>query len=533
MFKAPLAAGVEDLSGARFIRVAQGETEAVVPRAAFTVSNRNLFAALSEQGVHLGEKTQIDALIEEVGWIETFEQAIVSTAPGWCNGCYVLGDGSILRATEGPYFFLAFAPKPSAFEAIGDARSWRFNVGRLLQDQSLVMLAAMAMLVPPIMPFMPLVESFAIEFVGPSGTGKTTINRIASSVVGGTGIASSPSYARLLASVMNDPVEQLLAHRDHATVLEGVDAYHGTATLKQQRAAYNFFANELPALSRAGPDLAVRTVVLLSGRESLRDCAGVSADEIDGLLTFRVDADRPLGIFNHLPSDFASSAAFADALSAAAAAQHGTIYRSFVARLVSAASSDPARLSYVLASLQADYLRHVETLNGGRLDKAIRSLSAVYAAGAYAQRLGILPKRWNCLDAVANCYQLQRTPATAPIEPLSSVLERLIDEGAFANVFWDVKTVAQGMRAKAAGATLQIAADHRELRIDTKKIEELIPDWSTRKKGREAAELLITDKDRHLSLRGPLAPGLAGRVYCFRLPLRSSEGLQSSVDDGG
>ncbi|KTR84405.1 hypothetical protein NS277_04360 [Novosphingobium barchaimii] len=532
MFSALLTTGLEDLSGARFIRVSKGESEAILPRAAFTVSNRNLFAALGEQGVHLGEKTRIDDVIEKVSWVETFEQAVVPTGPGWCHGCYVLGDGAILQATEGPNIFLAFAPEAQPFETIGDTRSWRYSVGRPLQDQSLAMLAVMAMFVPPLMPFMPMVESFAIEFVGLSGTGKTTLNRVASSVIGGTGLASGPSYARLMASVMNDPAEQLKAYRDHAVVLEGVDAYHGTATLKQQRAAYNFFANELPALSRAGPGDALRTVALLSARHSLRDLAGVKADEVDSLLTFRIDADRPFGVFDTVPPPFANGAAFADALSAAATAQHGTIYRHFIAKLVGAASSDPTKLSDGLARLQADFIRHAEALNGGRLDKATRALSAVYAAGRYAQRLGLLPKRWDCLEAVASWYQFQRTTSASPVEPLIDVLERLIREGAIRSTSPGSKSLIQTLSAKAtAKATLWTMADHREVRIRPDRLLELIPDWKAREKGTEVAELLIRGDGRHLRRKAAFTPGAeAQRLVCLRLPLISGDKPSSNFN---
>jgi hypothetical protein len=533
MSKFVATSGIQDISGNRFIRVGQGEDQAILPCAAFTASNRQLFADLSEQGLHLGEKARIDALIEKVGWVDTFDQAIVPTSPGWCHGCYVLGDGTIFQAAEGPDVLLAFAPEALSFETIGDTRSWRSNFGRLLQDQRLLVVAVMAMLVPPLMPFMPLVESFTIEFVGPSGLGKTTINRIASSVVGGTGLASSPSYARLMASVMNAPAEQLKAYRDHSVVLEGVDAYQGNATLKQQRAAYNFFANELPALSLGGPNNALRTVVLLSARESLRDLAGVKADEIDGLLTFRIDADRPHGAFDTIPTPFSNGAAFADALSAAAA-QHGTIYRSFVAKLVSSACSDPTRLSGLLANLQADFIRHAQALNGGRTDKATRSLAAVYAAGTYAQRIGILPKRWDTLNAVAGYYQLQRAPAALPAEPLIEVLERLITQGAFRSVSPGPSSLIQTLVGKASKATLWTMADRREVRIHPDKLLELIPDWKAREKGTEVAELLIRGDGRHLRRKAALVPGAeVQRLVCFRLPLRSGDKPSITPDETG
>lgn len=526
--------GFEAADGTRFIQVRAQDQAAVVPHRAFSVTNRQLEATLEHLHIAVFDKPSKEALIAEVKSVTCFEPAEILNSPGWAGDGFVLANGTVIEPPHDRAPIVTFAPDRTRLAQAGTLDEWKAQIAISINRQRIAMLAVMAALAPPMLRFMPHAENIVIELVGGHGSGKSTVVGIASSVMGGNGTASTTPYAVPLATLMSDPRSNAQTHRDHPILIEGVDVYAGQVSDKEIRRAYNFLANELPSLWRSGPSSQVRTMALLTGRESLRTLAGMANDEdADGLITLRVPAN-PHRIFNSLPEGFNSASAFADAMTMAAAHNHGSAFRALVDHLAKLSADQRASVSERLAKWQKRFLERVaaqdETLAGSR---TARALATIYAVGKYAQRLKILPAEWNCLNAALQCLK-QSNRVKPAVKPFAVRLEDLVASERCLTVSADSDQAHQAVEANARGATLWRFPDYREVRIASDRIAQFFPDWPLIKKSNEVQQLLVRSSGdgKRLNDKKPLAPGepTNKRLYRFRLPPEAAAPEDSIFD---
>jgi len=137
----------------------------------------------------------------------------VTNRPGWHDKAFMLGNGTCLGAddlrlspVDGAQTMLAGMTQCGAWE------TWRDSILPIATKYPRVMAGVYASLVPVILPLLPTVEAFTIEWAGTTGTGKSTAMSVAASVWGSRQIIGTWNATRV-------GVEGLLSASGHLPVL--------------------------------------------------------------------------------------------------------------------------------------------------------------------------------------------------------------------------------------------------------------------------------------------------------------------------
>ncbi|KQM14675.1 DUF927 domain-containing protein [Novosphingobium sp. Leaf2] len=505
------------VSGKLYVQLWQGSGSIVEPITSFM--GLKLSDRLARVGIRLENKAAKQALTDRINAAEPITTSLVPEAPGWIGPCFVLMSGDVVHEPTGTEIVVAFDAEPRRCGQGGSFHIWRKDVAGELTGLSVPMVVIMACLLPPLMPYMPLVEPFALEVIDPDDGELSIITQLAAAVVGGTGLATSESFAVPLRTLMQDERWVAQRHRHHPLILDGVDAYIDLATPKERSKVYNTLAHQLPLWGREGHDLGVKTVAILTASRSIRPTASVPFGSTDALITLNLSAGGGRGILDPLPAAHRSGAAFADHLRSTIRAEHGTAFRRLVKALPNPSSDEAVTLQRTLGDLQGEFLTAVEDRFGlVQGSRAAKVFGACYAAGRYAQRRGVLPKTWNCLASALDCFQLHRGDVKYSA-PLAEQLQQHIDAGSILAVSDGSDRAAQTARALELGATVRDAKAGREVRMTPEVAATLLTDWPAILNAPDACDILVLGDGRHRQRKASLAPGMERRrLFCFRLP---------------
>ena len=133
------------------------------------------------------------------------------------------------------------------------------------------------------------------------------------------------------------------------------------------------------------------------------DTAGAA---LQRLIPIKIPPENPLGVFDFLPSGFASSGALATHLRDATHAHYGTPMRRFLQCLVDARARDEEGLkSRILGKIDAfEEAVGVAATQRGRT-RASSAIGLLSAAGSFARHIGVLPQAWDCKSACIAAYR--------------------------------------------------------------------------------------------------------------------------------
>jgi putative DNA primase/helicase len=360
--------------------------EWIMPARMLAGDGNELRAALLAQGLSIAPRPQVRARLSE--YIQTRSTDAIwrhTDRVGWHGSTFVLPDRTI-GAGEDRILFQSDGLSANAYRQKGTLDDWRDNVARLCAGNSRLVFSVSAAFAGVLLDLVG-VDSGGFHWRGDSSSGKTTGQRVASSVWGGA------DYMQRWRTTDN-AIESLAAqHSDTFLALDEIaqvdPAKVGECAYTLANGAGKVRAKQSGALR---PRLQWRILFLSSGEISLADrAAEVGARIHTGqeirMIDLAADAGAGFGAFETL-HDYAQSgsAAFADALAKRASESYGVAGVTFIERLCVDRDTFAVRLRSTTEALTKEW---VQQGSSGQVSRVARRFACVAAAGELATEFGI------------------------------------------------------------------------------------------------------------------------------------------------
>jgi hypothetical protein len=504
--------GYSEHDGRRFISVSYAGANAYLPVEMFRGKGEDVLHVLAERGVVLTGASAAKTLLERVYRVTDFEPANVITRPGYADGRFTLGDGSVF-GMDADQVKIAFTTKQYAYNEAGTVEDWRSQVAAPINDQHIPMMAVLLAFAAPLAAVVgrPMLRS--IEFVASPSSSLHVLPWLMASVTG----APTRQFAQF-AQLASGRGDMLPYHNGLAVPVLGSDVLLAGEKPPQRVAAFkNFlFPAHLDEQASGGGGAGFGLLVSFSHKPLLGD--DVAASELLSLaagqhVSIRVDLTEKYGVFDKLPKNCPGSASFAHRLAARVGRHHGVALRHFLRHITEASSTDPTGLNDLVSRRISAFRKAAASNRNDHCESVITDTFALaYAAGWIARMIGILPADWRISRAVMTTYRrnLYRSPlprsfkdALQEIAAGATVVQLGGDEGQIGQ--FDDKDVFVRNRERG-----------NELLIRPSSIYSVIPDWDAWSVLPSVKGTMVTEKG-HLTVKRRLGDSDAQRVFCFKL----------------
>lgn len=500
--------GATSLKGKRYIEVHCNGKVALLKQVDLIGSPRDIFFKLALRGMAIIGRQRQETVIQEASAVDDWPERPIIDEPGWNGAYFTLPDGSTFGPRRAAQPILAFDPQVGKCANAGTLAAWLQGVAAPCIGQPVPMFALAFAFAPPLLRFSEIPHNFGFELVGAKGTGKSTLQMLAASVVGPTNAGQGQAYWTTFHATLNRLDHEFTAHSDLPMIIDEAALLLADQSKRARAAAFQALAFQVSTGSgkaRLGTlDISTyRTVYLISTNERLADLTGSNTETAraaeDRLITLEIPPLAPYGVFERVPTGYPSSSHFARALTDAAARNHGHAMQHFLKRLVKERARDEDRLRRRIAHL-LDQFRQRAAIdpNDGSAVRVASAFGLVYAAGALAKKWGCLPAEWHIGPAILHCYQRYRyTPTARP-----SFSERLC---AAASANTTVKLKSKRLPTpdllQRADTFVHRGRYGRELLVRAEAIERVFPQWRSIRRSDEVKRLLINEGGRQQTKR--------------------------------
>jgi hypothetical protein len=487
-----------------------------------------VFRRLSSVGAHCLTRTSQDRIKREVEAHTTYRAALVASRPGWLDGHYIFGDGTVAAPPgDEKEVIVAFEGDPK-FTPQGTLAEWQASVGPLVADQPLALFALALAFVGPLLRFAPAgYTNPLIELVGPRECGKSSLGVLAASVWAGNP-DSDTGGGETWDLTLNALDDQKRRHRDNFLLLNEGNLVGASSQERRnivQQAVFKLAeTGERRRFGDEGASEHARCAVLSTTNTPLEDLVEGSP-EVRGALhsrmvTLRIDADRPFGVLASIPAGCATSREAMERLRVAADENYGVAGRAFMKRLVRDAATDEEYLRHIIARGLDSYLRRRSEAGGSA--RVAKCFALVAVAGALARRYGVLPEAWDLVFGTVHEVQdsLVAAEAMPKAKPRASALDAVSayvarERGNLIPVGDLTRQLAAAEFEKAAGF-LRKQAGRKELLVPAARFQREFPDHVAMMRELRSAGLAKTEGgDRpKLTIKAPRAVCEGGRLYC-------------------
>lgn len=505
------AAGLTAPDGSHWLRIASSMQQSLIPLE-LVGDPREARHQLASEGV-LVTSSQFTRLIEG---IEEWCDGDFAYRLGWNGSTFILpsgrAHGPISRGFDVPHC-LRF----SGYEPIGELEEWKEKVARVMGRSPLGSFALAVMFVPPILAILGERGSVAFDFVGPPGSGKSTLQLLAHSAVGPALPFAGPNYRSHLDAATD--IDRLAAlGRGLPILLDGAEELAGSG--RPEKA--------ILALTRSTALVKYPSVMLSSGTARLSKLA--PKVQIEGSW-HSIPVDSRNGVLGDRYCKTAPPWTVLNDLADIAQRHHGLAYPRFVEGLVHLRNKDPGALC---SQLEADVERFVAKCDlppgDGQAHRMARHFGIVSAAQKLARRLGALPRPFrkraqsgrveHLLEVYRSC--IAGEDSGARFENSRTLQERISElacsdccvQAANAGGAYEVGFAAS---VRVAGLITHAHRGGRELLIRPSWAVENIDDWRGFRRQLDRAGLLMRD-GRQTTVKRKVAKVDLGRVYAIGLP---------------
>jgi hypothetical protein len=515
-------------SGVPYVRVYACEKRTWIPLGAFRRGGGAADDMLASRGIYLiGDDWKL--LKGKVEKLKKFPVRHLIETPGWSVTAYALPDGTVFGApTEGDEPVVLFHRKKDKCSSGGSLGEWLEHVAVPLVGQALPTFVISAMFAAPLLRLSGRTSNFGFELAGPKGVGKSTLQFLASSVLGPAMAASGRNYW-ISANATVAGLEGLMAeHQDLPMVIEETNLFAAGESSKTRASKFNELVFRLADGTTKGryqdyDQPKYRFLYLTSTNEPLENIlAGeriaVSDAASDRLLTLFIGQEREFGAFDFVPKGFSDSGALATSINHAVAKYYGQPIRHFLAKLVKSSNKAPERLRSRIAQLISTFRGKVGVdPNSGSESRVAEAFGLVYAAGVLAKEYGVLPEAMCVGPAVRAAYNLNRSGCDE-----LTLVEQILKVAGRKDILRviDAKPlpVTNAQLAAAAGVMRVGKKGRRWLMLTGEQLKRLFSDPAALLRDSEVKAMLIHDEGRKM-IKRVLCPGQPSqRVYCFRLP---------------
>jgi hypothetical protein len=332
------------------------------------------------------------------------------------HGQFMLGATSVGDGPERLIPAAELKEHAGKFEVAGTVKEWASKVAALADGNPLLQAVLCIAFVPPLLSPAGR-EGFGIQLVQDSGQGKSTLQRLASSVYG-----SWERYVATWSTTVAALDDLSLGHSDTLLVIDEA----GSAQ-DEHKPAGRVILGSIFRISGGMPKARKRmdvvprllpawhTVVLSSSERTIDELAHEAGMTLlDGhrarMIDIPADAGEYMGVFRRLPEDVKSPREFAELIRDITRKYYGSAGRRFIRKLVALASADLAALQARIKSLIDSYLAAVDTDEfAGQDARLAEAFGLIFAAGVLASEFEILP--WDhaeLLKAVAWAHKAAR-----------------------------------------------------------------------------------------------------------------------------
>lgn len=387
-----VVAATRDLDGRNWGRLVEistpvgGVQKFIIPMAELAAGGTALAEVLLGLGVRVNPNNAAKDRLALWIQLQSPESIFVTSRIGWHGKSFVLPEQTIAPPGADLIVYQGGRGVAHRYYQKGTLQESTENIGRRCVGNSRLVFAVALAFVGSLLRLVEL-ESGGFHYQGLSSIGKTTLLRVAGSVLGG----GEKGFIQSWRATSNglEAVSEL--HNDSLLCL---DELGQVAPEEAGRVAY-MLANgqgkvRMTKEIRVRPSMEWRLVFLSTGEISLADhmlTVGrqVHAGQEVRIISIAADASKGMGCFEDLHG-VASPDQFANQLNSATQAYYGTPIIAFLQRLVQECERvAEAASGFIKKSLDT----HVNQRSAGEVFRAARRFALVAFAGEYASSLGI------------------------------------------------------------------------------------------------------------------------------------------------
>ena len=370
---------------------------------------QKVFCSVASVGKLLLSSRSKELFRQEIERHDTFRPALLAPRPGWTDGAYIFGDGTVQMRTRDNRPMIVGFEGDDKFGVVGNLENWKTAILPLIVKQPLPIFAmcyAFAGLILALAP--PDYQNPIVEIVGAPQSGKTVLCIAAGSVHGGDP-NSSLGFGLSWDRTLNSLDEKQHLHRDGLLFLD--EANHQEAS--DLRKAI-FKLTQTSSRERLGEVSSEhsKVAVLSSSNSALMELVGgrTHADAAVRSRVLTLRADRAYGIFDTVPEGFVSAREAVEALHAAATGTYGSAARTFI-RYLSGFREEKVRAAIRRGLTSTSTQALVEGIEDARISKIV---ALTYVAGWLAQNAGVFPFDLRMMQqGMAALFHENRTPPPA------------------------------------------------------------------------------------------------------------------------
>jgi nitrate reductase NapE component len=511
--------GITGPSGAQYVQISHGTCTVCLPLARIVLDERGARKALLDQGIPVVSAAVWRRLIDKVECVREFPIEPLVEKVGWNGKTFALPDGTIFPVGQETPAAIEVHKRKCAQR--GKFKHWYSRVAAPLERQHLATFLMMAAFAPPILSLADRVGNFGFEIVGPKGTGKSTLQYLVSSALGGVGQGPGGHYWVTLDTTYNALEDTMKLHSDLPIIMDEANLLAAGATRRERADLFQALAFKLGSGSikdryRALAENDYRLVFIISSNEPLATLLGQSTESAraaaDRLITLPITITRPYGVFDHLPEGYASGSEFARDLMRHAERHHGHAMRRFLAKLVEECIAGKAGLKRKIRKHVAKFRQEAGVdANSGSAVRVADAFGLVFAAGELALEYGVLPPQLRTGAAALECYRSHVAHANGSSGSFGDKLLSLASDDRIRTLKKDGRTIPDALGYLSKGKS------QTELLIPPANIEALIPGWRALRGSRDVNRYLVRDGS-HRTVKRWLGGEKRERVHCFLLP---------------
>lgn len=473
--------------------------------------------------------------VDDAHKVNTFPPMPLIARPGTTAGYFTLAAGDVFAPRGATPATVLFDAEPAKFGKRGKLKLWKVGVAKLAAKQSLLTFVLIIPFAGPLLKLSRIHENFGFELCGPGGTGKTSAQHLAASVLGGALEPGGANYWIAANTTMNGLEQLYSAHADLAIIIDEMGDFCNGETervraTKTREMIFRLRSGTTKNRFDGQREEPTRFVYLTSTNISLGnllnglDCA-TSAAAKDRLLTIPIAQTRKHGIFDHLPEGCVNGSEAISRLQALILDHHGLAIRRYLKRFVKErAGGEDALRQKIDAEIRRFHDAVGVDQNVGSEARVADEFGLIYAAGQLAISYGALPREFDPLKAAIDVYRLNRESA-APLPTYYQQLERLVHNPRSLRIDSDaLRSIHDDDLHRAPALVRTTHYGELELLLTSRQLARRFENKAAFYRDPEVAMVAITDKDSRKTVKRTVrTEARQERFHAFRLARKSDE----------
>jgi putative DNA primase/helicase len=354
---------------------------------------KSLIERLASYGLKICAPNKKEKIVEYIASFHTSERFLLLESSGWHNSGFFLpylntyvGSESQKTITKLKTHAIAKTAKQGTLE------DWNKNLGRLMTDNSNLILATSTVLAAPLLKLLGK-QNYGFNFVGKSSIGKSTILEFAGSVIGST-VKGKENYICNFRATDNALESIGWGHSDLCLLLDEfgqLDPYRASDTV--YLLGNGFTKGRSSKTGEASERKSFNITYLSSSEVSLKSVLAQSGQRLRSGLEVRfIDIEASVsehGCYENLHG-FGSGKSLSDYIKTETKKSYGSLFDAYIRRLAEQNSGDTDTLKSRLQTWYTEFTTNMTLNNNQITNRIIASLGVNYAAMMFAIENGLV-----------------------------------------------------------------------------------------------------------------------------------------------